>query len=337
MPKYRKYLEINRNLLINPNSSMSVYWLGFIAADGAIVRNSLNIQLAAKDLDHVQKFKQHMLLDNPIRKRNTTCGTQSYKSYSISVYSKKLIHELRKYNLVQNKSKTLSFPRQLENNKYVNSFIRGYVDGDGGFYRHGHGIKIYLTGTYDFLDRVRHIIVQRCKLPDQFMNKKIKSDGSVYALEFADRNICKQILNWLYLGSINDELFLSRKYNQIKDLLDFEFTDLTCYQPAVPIGSTSKKNLDKETLKRLYTDLGTITAIANYLDVDNRTVTKYMKKHSIPYRKIVPKKRTDKVNRKELERAIKYTNSIRELSRIFSCSRGLITSRLKEYNLQIKV
>jgi len=332
MSKYRKYKEINHTLLTN-HSDMSLYWLGFIAADGTVMKNSLNIQLASKDLDHIIKFKQHMLLENPIKKRITKCNGKLFKSNSITIFSKTLITELANYHITQNKSKTLIFPQLIKKLKNKNSFIRGYIDGDGGFTRNNNSTKLYLTGRYDFLNTIRSIIIKECNLPDSFYDKKITKNRSVFSLEFADKIVCKQIINWLYNGSIENELFLLRKYNKIKDLIDGKSLNLKHYKSLTPIGSTVKKTLTKQHLEKLYKKHKTITGIAKSLNITNRTVSKYMNKFSIPYKKMVPKKQTDKVSEKEIRAAIVNIKTIRGLSRFFNCSRGLIKNRLKKYNL----
>ena len=53
---FKRKSYINLNYFEEINTPEKAYWLGFLAADGYIVGNELNIQLEKKDKEHLRKF-----------------------------------------------------------------------------------------------------------------------------------------------------------------------------------------------------------------------------------------------------------------------------------------
>ena len=65
--KARKYtFNLNK---FKEDSADKYYWLGFLGADGAIVNNSLTIELKATDKEHLEKFNLFAENTNPIKER----------------------------------------------------------------------------------------------------------------------------------------------------------------------------------------------------------------------------------------------------------------------------
>ena len=54
--KGRKYSLNEKKLMID--SREKYYWLGFLAADGAVIGNSISIELKSTDKSHLEKFKK---------------------------------------------------------------------------------------------------------------------------------------------------------------------------------------------------------------------------------------------------------------------------------------
>ena len=121
----------NLDILLN-NSNISLYWLGFILADGHIENNSrLKINLSDKDKEHLNKFALY-----------TDCLVKDYKSFtkgtehsycSISVTNNKVISQLS-LNFDISNSKTYNPPKISSYNLSLDQFIcliLGFIDGDG--------------------------------------------------------------------------------------------------------------------------------------------------------------------------------------------------------------
>lgn len=117
------------------------YWLGFIAADGCIIKSSeynsyrLYINISDKDKSHLELF-QKCIKANDI-KIQTYVNTEGYSSKDGTVTSRivlnsyKMCMDLKKYNIHERKSYDIQFPDIREDLKP--HFLRGYFDGDGCF------------------------------------------------------------------------------------------------------------------------------------------------------------------------------------------------------------
>lgn len=141
----RKY-ELNENYFSNIDSDEKAYWLGFLSADGYIdeQRNRIRLELQESDKDSVALFA------NTISKtyyEPKSVVNNGFLHYYAVLISKKLVQDLKKYNIYQNKSLTFA-PPELPNN-LIPYWIIGYMDGDGCLYKSKERLKISFTGTYE--------------------------------------------------------------------------------------------------------------------------------------------------------------------------------------------
>src|SRR3972149_11905717 len=163
------------------NSDESLYWAGFIAADGHIKHNKsyyIAIHLAEKDTEHLVKFKQALQTTAPIHRIfiENSKRNQKYKdTYNVMIHinSKKLVRSLDRFNLVlDDKTHDLKFPGVILSLPNINVFCRGYFDGDGGFGRSKDGqLYFSIRGTEKFLESFHKILIEYVGV--KTINKKI--------------------------------------------------------------------------------------------------------------------------------------------------------------------
>ncbi len=200
-------------------NSVNSYWLGFICADGHIVRKSssyyLEIDLAIKDINHLEKFKKDIKTDFNIIKRKCENSKRNIKwkdSYNckLFVYSKTIVNDLSKYDLKSDK-----IFEDILNSQYLIDFLRGYFDGDGGvsINKNSNQPIIKIRGDEQFLKTFNEIICKNCDIPT---NRKISFESGIYALQYNGKNICSKILKWLYSDA---ERYLDRKYELAQTLI----------------------------------------------------------------------------------------------------------------------
>jgi intein-encoded DNA endonuclease-like protein len=115
--------EFNFNYFDLINSEEKAYWLGFIVAEGNIYRNTLAIELGAKDKEHLKKFA------NALSYKYFNDYNQKKNSYRIRLNSKYLINSLLKLGVHTKKCNDIIVPPIQE--QYFRHFFRGFVDGDG--------------------------------------------------------------------------------------------------------------------------------------------------------------------------------------------------------------
>lgn len=109
------------------------YWLGFVAADGGVVRNAVRVKLAARDKEHLYRLRAALGATNPVLDTVTTSRGRPFDQSYLTITSERLTSGLASHGVVPNKSATLAWPEQLSPD-LVRQYLRGYVDGDGGFY-----------------------------------------------------------------------------------------------------------------------------------------------------------------------------------------------------------
>lgn len=116
------------------DSERKAYWLGFVGADGCVLRapnlpsiSGVSIFCAEKDSEHLAKFREHISSSAPIK----SVQKGHHRGSRITVCSAKLGESLGQYGVVPNKSLTFAprlgrIPDELRRH-----FWRGMVDGDG--------------------------------------------------------------------------------------------------------------------------------------------------------------------------------------------------------------
>ena len=189
------------------DSADKYYWLGFLGADGAIVDNTLSIELKSIDKEHLIKFNTFFENTNPIIERvnnlNVSCVKTQINSYE-------LIEYLKQYNIYQNKSKTYTIPEDKIPEEYKMDFIRGLIDGDGCIRINNHQqISLeFCSGNQECIEQFKKIVK---------LDNKITQDKYTYHVQVTGNKKAKIILDKIYENS-NDNNRLERKYSIYKTL-----------------------------------------------------------------------------------------------------------------------
>lgn len=110
----------------------SAYWAGFIAADGCVHGRSLMVALHSQDINHIHKLRSFLSSSHAI-----TIDRRGFPHLNIN--SAKIVSDLNRLGITENKSKTFVPPKSLEMNSH---FWRGVVDGDGHIRKDGCGIEL---------------------------------------------------------------------------------------------------------------------------------------------------------------------------------------------------
>lgn len=144
--------RVNDTIFSQIDSADKAYWLGFLAADGSVVDNSLKLMLSAIDDLHLRKFLDFLDSDYPIGYCDSyytdTNGTRhSFDACYIKITSSSMIADISKYGIVQGKKyKNIDFISNIPD-RYKLDFICGIFDGDGsvGVYNNRLNISLALN------------------------------------------------------------------------------------------------------------------------------------------------------------------------------------------------
>ncbi|HEY5268638.1 MAG TPA: hypothetical protein VII94_05975 [Candidatus Saccharimonadales bacterium] len=217
------YYSCNEDFFDELNEQ-SLYWLGFLAADGWLYKHQYSyeicLKLAEEDSSHLQKFKLAMNSLSPIHRKieKHKAGEKGflkdeYASYQITITSEKLFNRLAEFNIVPAKTHIYRFPEQLKDHSDVRHFIRGCLDGDGWWREHKNNGKDYTTdirvgmcGTPIFIREVFDIITERCVLDSG--SYYVRKSGKTADFEFCAKDDVNYIADWLYKDAT---IYLPRK------------------------------------------------------------------------------------------------------------------------------
>lgn len=175
------------------DSRSKAYWLGFILADGSVfsTKGTMEIGLALKDVDHLQSFAS--IFGEDVSRNRNRCRYSIYSSY----FCKRLIG----LGIVPRKT-YIDDTTIFDNipNEFMNSFILGFMDGDGSVYmdkRRNNYIVVNFSGRKSILGRIKDILVNSLGVNAN----KIGRQKSIYKLEWSG-NQADMVLDWLYRDSL---------------------------------------------------------------------------------------------------------------------------------------
>lgn len=193
-------MSVNNNFFSEP-SELSAYWAGFIAADGCVMGNRLQIGINKKDLGHIERF----LSDLDCTAKISHCKDGTVR---INVTSKQIVADLKKhYSVTERKSLTLA-PPNITEPELVKAFIAGYWDGDGCT-RYGAQSK---TGNYKYiiLEAVGTEATLNWIAENLPHAARVRSRGTWYSMQYTGRKAF-EVYHYLKDDSLP---LLPRKWNK---------------------------------------------------------------------------------------------------------------------------
>lgn len=192
------------------------YWLGFLYADGCVLKetNTIRINLSTDDIEHLIKFKNFVGAINTEIKSNDKYenGEVYYISY-FQISDEEMANDLIDKGCVPNKTYGLAFPNEeILPKEFVYHFIRGFFDGDGSLYTDEKRKRLCLnfTGTADMLNGIKHIFGKD--------NLLLENKGKFSVLHINGNVQVMNIMNRIYEDS-SDEIVLSRKKKKFDNFL----------------------------------------------------------------------------------------------------------------------
>lgn len=208
------------------DTEAKAYFLGFIYADGCLYRNTLKISLNEKDIDILEKLKQEMKSNHPIRYTNATGSFAGGPIVTLEISHKYIREAMLKHGVVENKTHRLEKIPDTVPEELIKHFIRGYMDGDGSFsnYELQTGKRagdmkysFSLVGTESFLENIRYWINQfsPVEITAQLQDRHPERETNIRQLRTSGKKQVLVLLDWLYEGAT---IYLNRKYEKYRQL-----------------------------------------------------------------------------------------------------------------------
>ena len=202
--------------------SLILAWiLGFIAADGSIRKdsNSIKITLSKVDKEILEKIKEEIKIENPIKDYITNKGFEISEFIWTCEQHKK---DLEKYNIIPDKTFKLKPPYKL-NKEFWIDYIRGYFDGDGSVNliknSNGRGngnLRWQVCGAVpEILQWIIDFLYEEYQIPKVLIQTQRRKE-KLYYFQYSSK-ATRQIYNILYNDS---KMFLKRKKEHYEEILN---------------------------------------------------------------------------------------------------------------------
>ena len=212
---YQNRARLDETVFDSMDTEEQFYWLGFLYADGNISKtgNRLELTLALKDIDHLEKFRNFLKLTTEIK----TVLRNGHYACRLYVRNQHLWGTLNNLGCVPCKSLILEFPKKeiFKNNKmFILHFIRGYVDGDGClsyYWNKQHtsiNTQVSIVSTESFLNSIKKLFGNK---HGYIHNKSSKDwENKAYQLTF-NGAIARKFARYLYEKAT---IYMQRKYEK---------------------------------------------------------------------------------------------------------------------------
>lgn len=235
---YRRAYSVDDNYFKNIDSQKKAYWLGWLITDGYVVSqlntkrqgvhttNHIGLHLQKNDCSVLEEFRTELKATYPISTRESRIYKEkngktvnSKESCTFEFSSAKMIQDLAKYGIHQNKTYDVVFPKELDS-KYYPGFIAGVISGDGCIdlkknHNKGYILRCTIAGTLDLVQKIREILIKEiCFNPEKKISK-YESSKCLYRLELNQTETIA-LYNWLQKNGIS---LMERKNKMIEDYL----------------------------------------------------------------------------------------------------------------------
>lgn len=208
--------NVNDDYFNKIDTEEKAYWLGFIASDGYITNNRVGIGLSIIDKEHLEKFKKCINSDTDIRIISANGNTVKHDSCDLRFTSQKMVKDLKKYTIVENKTFVLDLNILFKYIPYelIHHVLRGYFDGDGTISQN----KITKQPIFSIIATEKNILVikELLNIKNKIIKEKRRKD-SFYIQEQSRENF-KNLYNYLYK---NSSIFLDRKKEKFEKIIKY--------------------------------------------------------------------------------------------------------------------
>lgn len=186
--KKKRVNSINDSFFNIPNLE-NCYWAGLLAADGNVSNKVIHISLQEKDKNHIYLFNDKL---NSSYKVRNYIAKEKFPYYVLCFTSELIKNDLlATFSITERKSLTLK-PPNIKDKELIDSFIIGYIDGDGtiGLYnsKRQKSILVTLLGTLEMCSWIKERFEEILGKSIKNLCKSKKDSKNTYRLYLTDKN-----------------------------------------------------------------------------------------------------------------------------------------------------
>jgi hypothetical protein len=208
-PKKNRKNAYDTNFFDSWNPVMA-YVFGFIMADGNVYKNTISIELSARDEEFLKGIASVVKSSAPFDYRIIVSKTTNYVGRYVRLRINSCIWRERLSNLgcSSNKKLTMVFPEVP--GQFLSHFVRGYCDGDGCVVANGRSFRV--VGNIKF---IREMQKRVAKLIGATGYTQIRTYGRKHALAHLiyDNKMAIKFGDFIYMDK-DKSLYLRRKFDR---------------------------------------------------------------------------------------------------------------------------
>lgn len=242
---YRRVYSVNDDYFAEIDSQKKAYWLGWMVTDGYVIeklntkrqgevfQSKLGMQLSEKDLYVLEDFSKDLNSTFPLKFRTVTKECVFYNKITgkehiikggneatMEITSAKMLQDLKRYGIHQNKTYDVGFPSELKEEFYP-GFIAGVISGDGSVSlknNHGTGfiLRTNIAGNYGLLEKIKEILVKNISFNPTKAIMKVAASKTLYTLELNQT----ETLNMYAWFKSNGVSLMKRKNEIIEEFME---------------------------------------------------------------------------------------------------------------------
>lgn len=222
--------SVQHNPFQNLDDEEVQYWLGMLATDGCVFKNTIALSLSYEDLKHLEKYK--LFLNSNLK--ISTSKDKRFKNSSISCFTFSnydVVLFLNSIGITEKKTFSLKLNIPITWN-----ILRGIIDGDGCYYK-GFSKKTKInhcrvsisTASENFANQISDFYtLNNIKHQIYFVKKR-----NFYSINVNNFINCKKLIYNLYN---NANIYLNRKYFKAQLISNYQLKkDLKFREPALGI------------------------------------------------------------------------------------------------------
>jgi hypothetical protein len=291
--RHRTY-DINETYFDKIDTHEKAYILGMYYADGCNkpYKNESTIALHEKDKDILEKITKIIQPNKPLSYK------KGPRQYEFRIENKHISQQLVKLGVAQAKTFNVVFPGEgIVPAEFVNSFVLGYYDGDGGIYinkKEYNRTQLNMTGTEQFIDKILEISNSMDCHWNKFQRFPERGNN-IYTINMCGSLQSIRFLEWLYKDC---SIFMNRKmdiFNEAKFIQKNKA--LKKEEKRVRKEKEKQDLLEKKEQKQLeykkiteivldlYSKGKSIREIKDITGQDRRKISKMIKSHGVELKK----------------------------------------------------
>lgn len=210
------YTQYNLDIFHKIDNHVKAYILGLLYTDGYVYRDYRGVCIQLTESDGYLLRRIACVFGKSSSLIHIDCSTKRKRNpnakdmFRLGVYSPKISKDLKKLGIVRGKTYVLTIPRGILAKKYIYSFARGVIDGDGtlGVSKRGYLYCRFVTKSEKFARSFAAL-----PFDERF---SVYYRNSIYIVELAGGQ--KSIVSFLQkMYKEKEEFYLERKYEKVKN------------------------------------------------------------------------------------------------------------------------